>query len=317
MFRAIFICLILALSTRGVLAQSDGGIQLIPDPSLQRGVQVKNPVGGKGQGALIFPGAARAPLLWSLAQWNSKTTLADAGRQALDDGMYQWADPMKRVILGPSAAADYNLELAINGDNEYAGVYRKPGQPWAHLLVEQKIGAPGGEWAQRVPWLSDVSTLNFHLNVKLVHDDPNIKPGFDRNIHGSQFDIYFTIQKLKPGDAHFGDYYWFGIHLFDTRLDVPPDYVNGDAGTGKLIYSVGAATFDISDLRDHQWHTLDGDLLPHIIAGLKEAVRRGFLDSDNLADYKIGGMNMGWEVFGLEIAAMRLDGLKLTAVSKR
>ncbi|MCC6682385.1 MAG: hypothetical protein IT445_15905 [Phycisphaeraceae bacterium] len=280
MNHATLIGQVFAIVACSFAAPAPGDVQLIPDPSFQRGVQVKKPAGGEVQGALIFPGATRAPLLWSLAQWNSKTTLADADRQPLDDDMYQWADPMKHVILGPTAVADYKLELAVNGDHEYGGVYRKTGQPWAHLLVEQNIAAPGGEWAKRVPWLSEVRALKFHLNAKLVHDDPNIKPGFDRRIHGSQFNIYFTIQKLDPGDAHFGDYYWFGIHLFDTRHDIPPDYVHGDAGTGKLIYSVGAGAFNIPDLRDHQWHTLDGDLLSHVIAGLKEAFRRDFLDSD-------------------------------------
>jgi len=48
---------------------------------------------------------------------------------------------------------------------------------------------------------------------------------------------------------------------------------------------------------DGHWVNLQGDILPHILAGLQEAWKRGYLPaSQNLSDYRIGSLVMGWEI---------------------
>lgn len=61
-----------------------------------------------------------------------------------------------------------------------------------------------------------------------------------------------------------------------------------------------------------------GDLLPHVIVGLNEAWRRGYLgDSKNLSDYRVGSAVLGWEITGLNDAAMAVRNLRCQARTKR
>ena len=68
---------------------------------------------------------------------------------------------------------------------------------------------------------------------------------------------------------------------------------------------------------DGQWVTLQGDLLPYMLQGMQECWKHGYLSrSTDLADYRIGGLCMGWEITGLDDAAMALRGLRATATLK-
>jgi hypothetical protein len=57
-------------------------------------------------------------------------------------------------------------------------------------------------------------------------------------------------------------------------------------------------------------------LLPYIKEGLKEAVRGSHLSSDNLSDYAVVNMNMGWEIPGTFDAAIQIKDLDITAIFK-
>ena len=53
-------------------------------------------------------------------------------------------------------------------------------------------------------------------------------------------------------------------------------------------------------------------LLPLLAQGLRTAWQRGYLkDSQSLADYRIAGINLGWEVPGIFDVAMRVRNLSL------
>lgn len=59
-----------------------------------------------------------------------------------------------------------------------------------------------------------------------------------------------------------------------------------------------------------------GDLLPHIVSGLREAWKQGYLSaSQKLADYRIGGLVLGWEVTGLNDVAIAVRDLRATATT--
>ena len=54
-----------------------------------------------------------------------------------------------------------------------------------------------------------------------------------------------------------------------------------------------------------------------MLDGLGTAWGRGFLkDSRDLADYRIGGMNMGWEVPGLFDVEVQVRNLSMRTVEK-
>jgi hypothetical protein len=87
--------------------------------------------------------------------------------------------------------------------------------------------------------------------------------------------------------------------------------------TGKFIYTPGGEAYKNRDARDHQWITIDVQLLPMIHRALQTAWERGYLtDSKNPDDYRIGGMNFGWEVTGMLNVAGRIRNLSLTATPK-
>ena len=85
-----------------------------------------------------------------------------------------------------------------------------------------------------------------------------------------------------------------------------------DGFTQKLIYSVGVEPFTSEKIADGNWMTIGGNLLPHMKAGLQEAWNRGILlDSQDFAYYKIGGVNLGWEMPGLNDASLQIRNYSL------
>lgn len=121
----------------------------------------------------------------------------------------------------------------------------------------------------------------------------------------------------------FGDYYWFGIALYDDREAVTTLHAMQDKGsakkkgTNKFIYNVGIKPFTDKVVADGEWVDIRGDLMPYIRAGLRECWKRGYLtDSKDLTDYRLGGLVMGWEVTGLNDVAMAVKGLRATATLK-
>ena len=88
-------------------------------------------------------------------------------------------------------------------------------------------------------------------------------------------------------------------------------------GTDKFIYDVGVKPFTDKVVGAGEWVAVEGDLLPHILAGLRQCWQRGYLaDSQDLADYRIGSCVVGWEVTGLNDCAIAVEGLRATAALK-
>jgi len=54
-----------------------------------------------------------------------------------------------------------------------------------------------------------------------------------------------------------------------------------------------------------------GDMMPYVRLGLQAAVERGFVRSGDLNKYYVGGMNIGWEVTGLNIGTIEIANLSL------
>ena len=241
---------------------------------------------------------------WQMVQWNSRSNITTDGT-FVDDGKskgMQWATEDKRFIL----FQDGRLQLAVDGFHEYGGKYRAPDAPWVHLLVQQDIGIAGGA----LP-LSQVSELRWNLNVQLLYMDQHIQPGYDPNVYAGIFPLYMTIQNLVQGDPEYGKYFWLGLCPYDDRVLMSPLYVNGDNGTGSLIYS--PAFFNFANVSVHSGSIVHvtGDMMPFVRLGLQAAVERGFLHSGNLSKYYVGGMNIGWEVTGLNVGTIEIGNFSL------
>jgi len=241
---------------------------------------------------------------WTIAQWASHSNISTNGT-LINDGRskgMQWSTEDKRFIL----FEDGRLQMSVNGFHEYGGKYRAPDAPWVHLLIQQDIGIAGGS----VP-LNQVNELRWNLDVQLLYMDQHIQPGYDPNLHAGIFPLYMTIQNLVHGDPEYGKYFWLGIGLYDDRVLMSPLYVNGDKGTGSLIYSPAFSNFANISVHSERIVHVTGDMMPFVRLGLQAAIERGFLNSSDLSKYHVGGMNIGWEVTGLNNGTIEIGNFSL------
>ncbi len=293
---------------------AEAATELLVDPHFQRGFTAMDPDSGAVVGDLS-PGLASGDPVWQLGQWGSRTSLSDATPTALASGAVLWEDAYGSLTIGPSGSDEADLILYVNAYEEYGGVYREADatETWPHLLGEQRISPPDNP-GPGCPPLSEITSLNFSVDARLLFDDRHIGPGYDPDLHAAQYLMYFTVQNLgDPTSPGYGDYLWFGITLYDDRDTMPGLSVSHDDGTGRLIYNIGLDPLTGESLVDNQWHALSVDFLPHVLLALDEAWSLGYLaDSHDLADYRIGGMNLGWEIPGLNAASLQIRDLSLT-----
>jgi hypothetical protein len=111
--------------------------------------------------------------------------------------------------------------------------------------------------------------------------------------------------------------------LYDSRQDVTTLSAMQDKGskkkqgTDKFIYNVGIAPFTSEVVGQGNWVSVRGDLLPFFRTGLQQAWRLGYLTaSKDMDDYRIGELNLGWEITGLNDAAMALKDFSVTATRR-
>ncbi len=292
------------------------GVQLIADRFFQDGVNLLAPVGGAVEGQLEYK-EPYSETIWSLAQWGSRGTLWGTEPAVLPGGATVWSNEYKHVVFGPLENADGNLVLAVNAISEYGGEYRQSGESWPAFLIAQRISEPSGWLKGYSPWLSDLHEVIVDIDLQLLCANNIYTTGYSSSLHAAQLLLYFTIQNLRlprTENPDYGNYLWFGMRFYDDRETLPGLSVNHDAGTGKLIYNIGIDPFTDEGMQVGEWKRITGDILPHIKLGLQEAWSRGYLtNSFDLADYKIGGMNMGWEVPGLSDVSMQVRDFSVQA----
>ncbi len=288
-------------------------VELITDPTFQRGFTVlDSPEGAIVElGPLQYNPALGTPI-WRLAQWNSRFNILDGSSDVMPSGSTRYYDSGKSVILGPEDSSDAHLVFHLNSNIEYQGVHRSASEPWPHLLAQQRISPPdtygyGGQW------LHELTEVRLHFEAILRHAEMFHTPAYTPNLHTAHFLMFFLIQNLNQASSGYGDFYWLGVPVWDERYIVTAtSIIPGDQGLGKLIYTPGQATYTSGSLHHGNWVTFDTDLLPLIYQGLEEAWSRGFLQgSQDPGDYKIGGMNLGWEVPGLNDVEVQVRDLSL------
>lgn len=304
-----------AISTRDSTQRT---IELIADATFERGFRIKE----AGAEARVVSWNQTTSPVWEICHHHSHSSFANTNGFTFTTNGLVFKDDYGTLAVHP-AGEDADLVVGVNASKEYGDVYRQQGDPWPHVYVSQHIGGPGGHLAPNSPPLSEIARVDFSVNVRLLHDRRNQRAGYNRRLHAAQFLFFLTIQNLNRRSRGYGDYYWFGIALYDDRESVTSLHAMRDAGsprkkgTDKLIYNVGIKPFTSEVVASGQWVTVKGDLLPHIVAGLREAWKRGYLPaSQDMADYRVSSGLVGWEVPGLNDAAIAIKGLRATATLK-
>ncbi len=295
--------------------QFDDPHELISDRRFRRGFIAMDPKTYKPMREMRT-GICREKPIWTLTQWDSLGDLSVAPKTKLSDGSIRWSNKYGRITIGQGWKAD--ASFGVWAFKEYNGHYHtpKPSRKWVHMLAEQRLSPPGVK-PPGCPPLSSLAKLKFKMYAQLLKDNPNYRPGYSKNKHAAQFLIYFTVQNLNHSSSGYGDYLWFGLAPYDDRDPLCGLSIHGDRtgsmGTGKLIYNIGAAPFIKVALKPKgPEQKFEKDILPDIRKALLEAWKRGYLKGSHLlSDYRLGGMNIGWEIPGLNDAEMKVRELSL------
>ena len=292
----------------------DGPNELIRDRHFSRGfIAINHKTGAP---IMNMPsGLAQGDPIWELSLGYCNSKLYNQPRQTLADGSVKWEDIYGSLIIGTPGASEGDLTSDVEGYTEYGGVYYVPSaqQGWVYHLTQQQISYPGN-YSTGSPPMSAIARLDFSAFAQLLKAEQNKKNGYNSKYHAAQYLIYFTVQNQNIKSPGFGDYLWFGITFYDDRYDIPAQVIMQDkGGTERLIYNLGAGPFISSGLKvGGPGKTFSGDLMPAMRDALTRAWANGFLTGSNvLSDYRIGGMNIGWEVSGLNNVSMRVKDLSL------
>jgi hypothetical protein len=89
------------------------------------------------------------------------------------------------------------------------------------------------------------------------------------------------------------------------------DYINGDEASQALIYCPSFTNFATGSVQDGGWVHVSGDMMPFARLAVQTAVNRSYFTSDDLSNFYVANMNMGWEVFGLNNGAIEVTQLSL------
>lgn len=216
----------------------------------------------------------------------------------------------KQVCLAAQGSAAADLSLGVNASVEYGSRARQSSaEPWVHLLVQQDFENP--------PLLAELASCRFHIEARLKHTWLHRTADYTPKRHAAQFIIYLTVANRNSKSPGYGQYCWFGIPVYDDRSRFVPAYQALDFGDTKMfIYAPASEVFARTSTHDGQWVTFAGDLLPLVREGLKAGWKAGFMSgSHELADYRLTGIFVGWEVPGIFDVEMQLRNLSLVAVA--
>lgn len=285
--------------------------ELIDDPQFQHGFTLADPKPGKHVRTGELKGFdAKAKPAWALLEWSSRFPLTQTNLIEPRKGVLVYSNAAKAIVLGAGKAREPDLTMIANSALEYGPTAKKAGEPWIHLLVEQHFPAPAP--------LAGLSTATLHVEARLLHARNLHQDDYTPDVHAAQFQIFFTVQNRNKESKGFGDLVWFGVPIYDNRDRFAKEIKMQDfGGTAKFIFTPEGRTFSAASAHDGDWIVIDKDLLPLMREALQTAWARGFLqDSKEIADYYIGGMNMGWELPGSFDVSMQVRGLSLKLTEK-
>ncbi len=288
---------------------------LFADMQFRRGFLLSYADSAKGRAveAVLHLGDPNNVPVWRLCQWATKYSLAATSCVPGTDGDLFYDNEGKRVLVGGPNSANRDLILEVRGGAEYGDRARRSGEGWPHLLIEQD--------AVVIRPLDELNEIRFSLGVRLLRFDMRMPADqCDPGLHAAQLQMFFIVKNISPDSPDGGDFFWFGVPFFDNRHDVPPQYMAKDVGkgdaTGKFIYTVDGKALGVAPLKTGQWCTLDADLLPFILSGVQEAVKRGYLQDADPHHYAVTNMNLGWEIPGTFDAVAQIRDLRVSAIGR-
>ncbi len=285
------------------------GTELFTDLALKQGLNLS--AVHSGATPLILEPILQQPETpdpaWRLAQWGTQYSLEGAPVSVQNDGTRVMKNAAKEVVIHPGGLAGQGVTLTVNGGVEYGGGLRKKGEPWPHLLVEQRFETPVR--------LADYGTAPFRLDFRVERCEVATEKTVDPGAHTGQITAFFTVHNKNAESSDFNDMIWFGLPMFDVRYDLPPGHqaldIGKDDATGKFICTLPGKDFYQGATGDGKWHALRGDLVSLLQDALTASQAKGFLTHTAFEDLQLTSFNLGWEVPGPYDCEITLKGLSL------
>ncbi len=140
-------------------------MDLLSDPAFRQGFWVKDRTGNE---QVLRWGKDQSPV-WHTAQPDSKSCFADAAFCKFRKTGLTFRDEFQTLIVHP-ADNDADIILGVNGVKEYGGIWRKPGDPWPHLYLQQDVSRPHNGDDSSQPTIADLQRVDMAVSIRLLYD---------------------------------------------------------------------------------------------------------------------------------------------------
>lgn len=258
---------------------------------------------------VLYPfGKANFQTVWKMPQWASRFNLLGVKPEKKNDSIIYKNEGKKISFLLKNGAALVNIE--VYASKEYLTA-RKEGELWPHLLLEQKTNPIK---------LVNLKKLTYNIDAKLNFAINKMGEAYNPSLHTCQITLYLLVQNNNKRSVGYGDYFWFGLPLYDYRYRDLKEYGAQDLGkedaTKKYILNVASKTLFSGSLHDQQWIFINKDIYPQLLAAFNQAKEKSYLKTSSISDMSIESTNLGWEVPGTFDCSIQFKGLKLTGITK-
>lgn len=290
--------------------ETTAAVSLFEDSNFEKGLYLKGDVSGSpsaGESIYPFGGQGQKPS-WELAEWASRHLLHES--DMVDKNGTKTYENKGKLISFKREGNTTLVRMDVKASAEYDHP-RKSGEAWPHLLIEQQF--------TQMPFLKDMEKMFLNFEGRLVQCISQMPEGsFDAGLHSAQFQVFVVVQNGNTNSPKYGDYLWFGVPFYDYRYRKQEVYAAQDIGkgdaTGKFIYSLGTADYTDGSFHDGNWIKVETDLKPFMIKAINIAKERGYLVGSSLEEFRVVGMNLGWEVPGIFDAGFEFKGFDLNFI---
>lgn len=288
-------------------------IHIIQDRSFTKGLFILgNSSSQPAPIATAYPFEKDGPApAWSIAQWGSPHLL-DNMATTIEKDTVIYQNEAKRIYF----QRDGNKENTLIGLEVYASKeYVEPrgeGEDWVHLLFGQDFPEPF--------FLNNIEKLTYRIKSKLLFCENKMGEDYNPELHTAQITLFLTIQNRNQQSSSHGDFFWFGLPLYDYRYRDIPGYAAQDLGkddaSQKFIFTVAGKDLLDAPMHDLEWITIDNDIYPLIQKAFETCQENGYMTHTKFEDLYITSVNIGWEVPGTFDCGILFECPSLTATKR-
>jgi len=242
-------------------------------------------------------------------------------------------DNPSALMLEINALAEFSAErdeLAVAGKPGNSRYLSDNDHYWPHLLMVQNLSTHH---------LSAYQHLHFAMDARLLFDEQNRRDGYRRELHAGRFVVSFAVRNVMTGTS-----FWLNVPLYDDRFPQTgfgcqkctsdtvchfPQALGEEGkwlcpfdgerwnttaekqGTQRMIFRVPTRALAAHDMQAGSWTHYEADLLPFIEAAVDAAHEQSSSIQTALEHVDITLISIGWEMTGLNHAAMEIGHLAL------